>query len=63
MIEDQLTVRDKLDRYLSERKTPVTMQMMSERFMVDPKTIRTALADITGIVIVMIGKKHFYRKR
>ncbi len=63
MIEDQLTVRDKLDRYLSERKTPVTMQMMSERFMVDPKTIRTALASITGIVIVMIGKKHFYRKR
>lgn len=58
-----VTLKDKLERYLSQRKTPVTMQMMAERFMVDPKTVRTALAGITGIVIVMVGKKHWYRRR
>lgn len=58
-----LTIKDKLERYLSKRKTPMTVKMMADRFMVDPKTIRTALAGISGMVVVIIGQTHWYRRK
>ncbi len=58
-----LTVKDKLERYLAKRKTPMTVQMMANRFMVDPKTIRTALSGISGMVVVTIGQTHWYRRK
>ena len=58
-----ITVKDKLQRYLLQRKTPMTVKMMADRFMVDPKTIRTALAGISGIVVVTIGQTHWYRRK
>lgn len=61
--ESAVTVRDKLERYLSQRKTPMTVKMMADRFMVDPKTIRTALAGISGMVVVIIGQTHWYRRK
>jgi predicted DNA-binding transcriptional regulator YafY len=61
--ESAVTVRDKLERYLSQRKTPMTVRMMSDRFMVDPKTIRTALSGISGLVVVIVGQTHWYRRK
>lgn len=60
---DALTLQDKLERYLSGRKTPMTLRMMADRFMVDPKTIRKALAGISGMVVVTIGQTHWYRRK
>lgn len=60
---DALTLQDKLERYLSSRKTPVTMQMLAARFMVDPKTVRKAMVGITGIVIVIVGQTYWYRRK
>ena len=61
--ESAVTVRDKLERYLSQRKTPMTVKMMADRFMVSPRTIRKALADISGMVVVIIGQTHWYRRK
>ena len=61
--ESAVTVRDKMERYLSSRKTPVTVQFLADRFMVDPKTIRTALSGISGLVVVIVGQTHWYRRK
>lgn len=61
--ESAVTVRDKLERYLSQRKTPMTVRMMSDRFMVSPRTIRRALSGISGLVVVIIGQTHWYRRK
>ena len=61
--ESAVTVRDKLERYLSQRKTPMTVRMMADRFMVSPRTIRKALADISGMVVVIVGQTHWYRRK
>lgn len=60
---DALTLQDKMERYLAQRKTPMTVKMMADRFMVDPKTIRKALLSITGMVVVIIGQTHWYRRK
>jgi hypothetical protein len=61
--ESEITVKDKLERYLKKRKTPMTVKMMADRFMVDARTIRKALAGISGLVVVIIGQTHWVRKK
>tara|TARA_R110000868_G_scaffold352070_1_gene613292 strand:- start:267 stop:461 length:195 start_codon:yes stop_codon:yes gene_type:complete len=63
MDDEAVTVKDKLERYLSSRKTPVTVQFLAIRFMVSHKTIRRALSGISGLVVVIIGQTHWYRKK
>ena len=60
---DALTLQDKLERYFKTHKKPVTLRMMADRFMVDPKTVRRALAGITDIVIVIVGQTYWYRRK
>lgn len=60
---DALTLQDKLERYFKTHKKPVTLRMMADRFMVDPKTVRKALAGISGMVVVTIGQTHWYRRK
>ena len=60
---DALTLQDKLERYFKTHKKPVTLRMMADRFMVDPKTVRKALAGISGVVVVTIGQTHWYRRK
>ena len=60
---DALTLQDKLERYFKTHKKPVTLRMMADRFMVDPKTIRTALSGISGMVVVIIGQTYWYRRK
>ena len=61
--ESAVTVKDKLERYLSQRKTPVTVSTLSRRFMASPSTIRRALSGISGLVVVIIGQTHWYRRK
>lgn len=62
-MNDALTLKDKLERYLSQRKTPVNVAQLADRFMVDPKTVRTALSNISGMVVIVIGQTHWYRRK
>ena len=62
-MSDALTLQDKLERYFKTHKKPVTLRMMADRFMVDPKTVRKALAGISGMVVVTIGQTHWYRRK
>lgn len=61
--ESAVTVRDKVEKYLNTHKKPVTIKAMSERFMVSPRTIRKALAGIRGLVVVIVGQTHWYRRK
>tara|TARA_R110002126_G_scaffold112184_3_gene250360 strand:- start:633 stop:827 length:195 start_codon:yes stop_codon:yes gene_type:complete len=63
MDDEAVTVKDKLERYLSSRKTPVTVQFLASRFMVSPRTIRKSLASISGLVVVIIGQTYWYRRK
>lgn len=60
---EALTLRDKIEHYFNTHKKPMTVQMMADRFWVHPRTIRKALTGISGLVVIIIGQTHWYRRK
>ena len=60
---DALTLQDKIEYYFKTHKKPMTVQMMADRFWVHPRTIRKTLTKISGLVVVIIGQTHWYRRK